>query len=161
MNFDMFHIAPTFHTSSEAFVLGEGSVGYKLIFLHSEKFAAFHTVPPTKSFFAHQNSGDLLFSWVVTKSFLYKQNGRLRILIYFVLCVEVRIYHSLDVGLCDTWTEDMARSRAMTLGKTNINPYLVFSLLDTYFSFLFLWGLVSVVSDTPAKYISGSRLFHL
>ena len=30
------------------------------------------------------------------------------------------MYHSLNVCLCDTWTEDMARSRSMTLRDTNI-----------------------------------------
>ena len=30
------------------------------------------------------------------------------------------MYHSLNVCLCDIWTEDMARSRSMTLRDTNI-----------------------------------------
>ena len=40
-----------------------------------------------------------------------------------MLCTFYRslyVYHSLNVCLRDTWTEDMTRSRSMTLGKTSI-----------------------------------------
>ena len=41
------------------------------------------------------------------------------------------VYHSLNVCLRDTWTEDMTRSRSMTLAKTSIiSIFVMFMNID-------------------------------
>ena len=66
-----------------------------------------------RAFFpTHQNSDFLSYSW--TKQILSKMRH-----LDPTICT-LCMYHSLNVCLCDTWTEDMARSRSMTLRDTNI-----------------------------------------
>ena len=99
------------YQSDVPFVLEERVSVTNWFFSIQKSLPAFHTLPPR--IFPHTSKQRLSFI-KLNKQILCKMRH-----LDPTICT-LCMYHSLNVCLCDTWTEDMARSRSMTLRDTNI-----------------------------------------